>query len=87
VNPTNPNTPSTPRTPDTNRPEPPQPPDQSNLPPRNRRGTADVPGQAGNSSPSAGRPGATESQTGDRRGPAVGYNQEPEREEDEGGVS
>ena len=32
-------------------------------------------------------PGATESETGDRTGPAVGYNQEPEREEDEGGVS
>jgi hypothetical protein len=86
VTPTNPTDPNTPRTPDTGRPEPPQqPPDQSNLPNRNRRGTADVPAQ--DRDPSAGRPGATESETGDRRGPAVGYNQEPRREEDEGGVS
>jgi hypothetical protein len=79
TNPTqNPN-PNTPTTPNPGRQEPQQPPDQSNLPNRNRRGTADVPGQAG--------PGATESETGDRTGPAVGYNQEPQREEDEGGVS
>lgn len=81
MNPTNPTTPTNP-TPQ--RPEPPQqpPPDQSNLPNRDRRGTTEVPGQA-----DSGRPGATESETGDRTGPAVGYNQEPRREEDEGGVS
>ena len=79
VNPTNPTNPTNPR------PEPAQPPDQSNLPPRNRRGTADVPGQGDSSS--TGRPGATEAETGDRTGPAVGYNQEPQREEDDGGVS
>ena len=82
MNPTNPTNPNNPN-PTPQRPEPPQqqPPDQSNLPNRDRRGTTESPGQAD------GRQGATESQTGDRRGPAVGYNQEPQREEDEGGVS
>jgi len=78
----NPTTPTNPTNPNPGRQEPQQPPDQSNLPNRNRRGTADVPGQADTE-----RPGATESETGDRRGPAVGYNQEPRRDEDEGGVS
>ena len=31
--------------------------------------------------------GATEQQVGDRGGPGVGFDQEPEREKDEGGVS
>jgi len=31
--------------------------------------------------------GATEKQVGDRGGPGVGFDQEPEREKDEGGVS
>jgi hypothetical protein len=31
--------------------------------------------------------GATEAQVGDRGGPGVGFDQEPEREKDEGGVS
>ena len=31
--------------------------------------------------------GATETQVGDRGGPGVGFDQEPEREKDEGGVS
>ena len=31
--------------------------------------------------------GATEKQVGDRSGPGVGFDQEPEREKDEGGVS
>lgn len=31
--------------------------------------------------------GATEQQVGDRVGPGVGFDQEPEREKDEGGVS
>lgn len=31
--------------------------------------------------------GATEEQVGDRGGPGVGFDQEPEREKDEGGVS
>jgi hypothetical protein len=31
--------------------------------------------------------GATETQVGDRVGPGVGFDQEPEREKDEGGVS
>ena len=82
MNPTNPTNTTNPTTPNPSRPDPQLPPDQSNLPNRNRRGTADVPGQANDPGP-----GATESETGDRTGPAVGYNQEPDREEDEGGVS
>jgi hypothetical protein len=31
--------------------------------------------------------GATEAQVGERGGPGVGFDQEPEREKDEGGVS
>jgi hypothetical protein len=31
--------------------------------------------------------GATEQQVSDRTGPGVGFDQEPEREKDEGGVS
>jgi len=31
--------------------------------------------------------GATEAQVGDRGGPGVGFDQEPERQKDEGGVS
>ena len=31
--------------------------------------------------------GATEQQVGDRRGPGVGFDQEPEKQKDEGGVS
>jgi hypothetical protein len=31
--------------------------------------------------------GATEEQIGDRTGPAAGYDQEPEQDEDEGGVA
>lgn len=85
MNPTNPTNPTTPN-PNPGRQQPPQPPDQSNLPNRNRPGTGDAPEQAGTITPT-GRPGATESETGDRSGPAVGYNQEPAREEDEGGVS
>lgn len=37
--------------------------------------------------PKAGHEGATESKTGDRTGPGVGYDTEPEQVKDKGGVA
>ena len=66
-------------------------PDQGGLPPRDRTGVADIPGNAGDTSGSERRPdgheGATEDQVGDRTGPGVGYDQEPPKEQGDVGVS
>lgn len=69
-------------------------PDQGGLPSRDRQGVTDVPGNAQQPAPDIRRPdtpdgheGATEDQVGDRTGPGVGYDQEPEPEPGESGVS
>jgi hypothetical protein len=74
---------------DTPRENPTQPaPDQGGLPSRDRQ---DVPGNAQRQTPNDRQPdgheGATEDQVSDRTGPGVGYDQEPEPEPGEAGVS
>ena len=58
---------------------------------RDRQGVTDVPGNAQRQTPDDRRPdgheGATEDQVSDRTGPGVGYDQEPEPEPGEAGVS
>ena len=69
-------------------------PDQSGLPTRDRQGVTDIPGGAQRPTPEIQRPrdpdgheGATEDQVSDRTGPGAGYDQEPEPEPGEAGVS
>jgi hypothetical protein len=75
----------------TPRDKPAQPaPDQGGLPSRDRQGVTDVPGSAQRPEVDRrpdGHEGATEDQVSDRTGPGVGYDQEPEPETGEAGVS
>jgi hypothetical protein len=71
-----------------NQNDPQRSPDQGQLPQRNRQGVTESPDKASRRTPSGVAPeGATEDKIGNRTGPGVGYDQEPRREEDEGGVS
>jgi hypothetical protein len=77
---------------DTPRDNPTRPaPDQGGLPSRDRQGVTDVPGNAQRPTPEVrspdGHEGATEDKVSDRTGPGVGYDQEPEPETGEAGVS
>jgi hypothetical protein len=71
-------------------PTPPAP-DRGSQPTRERQGITDVPGNAQRQTPNDhgpdGHEGATEDQVSDRTGPGVGYDQEPEPEPGEAGVS
>ena len=59
-------------------------PDQGGLPSRDRQGNTEIPGNA--RTPDVPSPddheGATEDKVGDRTGPGVGYDQEPEQDDE-----
>ena len=82
---------ATPQPDPSNRPTP----EQSRQPSRDRTGVAEVPDKARKGPvPEIHRPtspdgheGATEDEVGDRTGPGVGYDQEPEQDRREDGVS
>ena len=69
-------------------------PDQGRLPSQEPKDIPEGPGNAQTPAPEIRRPetpdgheGATEEQVGDRTGPGVGYDQEPEPEPGDAGVA